>query len=137
MTLASQVCRKHSRDGWALDDVINYSEVLRQERDEVRKGPDEGVYIYGLFVDGAKWEKTKDKLVDSDPKVLFAPLPVLWITGTQAGSNKGNKDMFYSCPVYKAPKRTGLNFITSVDLRTEDPPSRWVLRGVALLTTTD
>lgn len=39
--------------------------------------------------------------------------------------------------MYKAPKRTGLNFITSVDLKTEDAPSKWVLRGVALLTTTD
>jgi dynein heavy chain len=33
-----EVCRKHSKDGWALDDVINSTEVLRQERDEVRKG---------------------------------------------------------------------------------------------------
>merc|ERR1712167_559041 len=36
-----EVCRKHAKDNWALDDVINSSEVLRQERDEVKKGPDE------------------------------------------------------------------------------------------------
>eukprot|EP00965_Chrysotila_dentata_P241172 6204131-Pleurochrysis_carterae.AAC.1 len=132
-----EVCRKHTKDSWALDDVVDSSEVLRQEREEVRKGPEEGIYIYGLFLDGAKWDKTKDKLVDSDPKVLFAALPVLWITGALASASKGDKNIYYTCPVYKAPKRTGLNFITAVDLRSEDAPSKWILRGVALLTTTD
>ena len=131
------MCRKHAKENWALDDVINSSEVLRQERDEVKKGPDEGIYIYGLFLDCARWEKPKDRLADSEPKVLFAPLPVLWITGCLASALKGDKNMYYTCPCYKAPKRTGLNYITAVDLRTEDPPMKWILRGVALLTTID
>ena len=132
-----EVCRKHAKENWALDDVINSSEVLRQERDEVKKGPDEGIYIYGLYLDCARWEKPKDRLADSEPKVLFAPLPVLWITGCLASALKGDKNMYYTCPCYKAPKRTGLNYITAVDLRTEDPPMKWILRGVALLTTID
>ena len=132
-----EVCRKHSKDNWALDDVINYSEVLKQERDEVKKGPDEGVYIYGLFLDCARWEKAKDRLADSEPKVLFSPLPVLWITGTQASTLKGDKNTYYSCPTYKAPRRTGLNYITSVELRTDDAATKWTLRGVCLLTSVD
>ena len=52
-----EVCRKHAKEGWALDDVINLTEVLRAERDEVRKGPDEGCYFYGLFLEGCKWDK--------------------------------------------------------------------------------
>ena len=83
-----EVCRKHAKDNWALDDVMNYSEVLKQEKDEVKKGPDEGIYVHGLFLDCAKWDKAKDKLADSDPKVLFAPLPVLWITGVQHTEKK-------------------------------------------------
>ena len=132
-----EVCRKHSRDGWALDDVINYSEVLKQEREEVKKGPEEGVYIYGLFLDCARWEKAKDRLADSEPKVLFAPLPVLWITGTQASTLKGDKNVYYDCPTYKAPRRTGLNYITSVLLRTDETALKWTLRGVCLLTSVD
>jgi dynein heavy chain len=140
-----EVCRKHSRDGWALDDVVNSSEVLKQEREEVKKGPEEGIYIYGLYLDCAKWDKERGKLADMDPKVLFAPLPVLWITGVLESSGKGDNKLpklptrkgFYTCPTYKAPKRTGLNFITPVDLRTEDPAMKWVLRGVALMTTID
>merc|ERR1719482_2686938 len=72
-----EVCRKHNKEGWALDDVVNLTKVVNMEKEEVRKGPDEGVYIYGLFLDGCRWDKPGNKLADSVPKVLFAPLPVL------------------------------------------------------------
>ena len=64
-----EVCRKHAKDQWALDDVVNHTEVLRHERDEVRKGPDEGIYIYGLFLEGCRWDKAGNRLADSEPKV--------------------------------------------------------------------
>merc|ERR1712146_497672 len=48
-----EVCRKHNKEGWAPDDVVNLTKVVNTEREEVRKGPDEGVYIYGLFLDGS------------------------------------------------------------------------------------
>merc|ERR1712159_305278 len=79
-----EVCRKHAKESWAPDDVVNYSEVRKEERDDVRKGPDDGVYIYGLYLDGARWDKHGNKLIDSEPKVRFAQLPVLWITGSLA-----------------------------------------------------
>jgi len=133
-----EVCRKHSKDGWALDDVVNSTEVLKAERDEVRKGPDEGSYFYGLFLEGCRWDKPGNKLADSEPKVLFAPLPVLHVTGVLADRDKsGSGTPQYTCPCYKNPKRTGLNFIFEVNLRSEEHPSKWVLRGVCLLTSTD
>ena len=70
-------------------------------------------------------------------QVLFAPLPVLWITGSLATASKADKNMYYDAPLYKAPRRTGLNFISSVQLRTEEQPQKWTLRGVALLATID
>ena len=88
----------------------------------------------------AHWGEYHDEVWGTrvtDPKVLFAPLPVLWITGCLATASKGDKNVYYDCPVYKAPRRTGLNFIASVLLRTEDTPTKWTLRGVALLATID
>jgi hypothetical protein len=108
-----EVCRKHSKEGWALDDVVNLTKVVNMEREEVRKGPDEGVYIYGLFLDGCRWDKSGNKLADSVPKVLFAPLPVLLVTG-QLQSERKLDAYSYSAPCYKNKTRRGLNFIFPV-----------------------
>ena len=115
--------------------VNNFVHNLGAEREEVRKGPDEGCYFHGLFLEGCKWDKPGNKLADSLPKVLFAALPVLLVTGVLASDKKS--DMYaYSCPCYKNPKRGGLNFVFAVDLRSEDPPQKWILRGVSLLAST-
>ena len=37
----------------------------------------------------------------------------------------------------KVPQWQYAHFVFDVDLRTEDPPARWILRGVCLLTTKD
>jgi len=128
-----EVCRKHVKENWALDDVTSTYEVQKAEKDEVRRGPEEGVYIYGFFLDGCKWDKDKGKLVDSDPKVLFAPLPVILISACLQSAKKNDPKHTYVCPLYKNPKRTGLNFITPVDLRTEEDTDKWTMRGVCLL----
>jgi dynein heavy chain, axonemal len=38
-------------------------------KEEPKKKPEDGAYIYGLFVEGAKWNYNKMKLDESDPKV--------------------------------------------------------------------
>jgi dynein heavy chain len=52
------------------------------------------------------------------------------------GKDKVTKGV-YEAPTYRVKKRTGLNFISTFPLRTEDPPSKWVMRGVALLCSVD
>ena len=64
--------------------------------------------------------------------MIYASLPVLLVTG-QLQSDKKADVYSYVCPCYKNPKRGGLNFIFEVDLRSEDPPQKWILRGVSLL----
>lgn len=110
---------------------------MPQEKDDLRRGPEEGVYIYGLFLDGCKWDKGKDRLVDSDPKVLYAQLPVIHIGAVLGVNKRFSPNEVYSCPLYKTPKRTGLNFVTAIELRTDEPPFKWVLRGVCLLCSKD
>ena len=83
--MKQEVNRKHAGDRWALDDVVMTAEVLHPPRDAdaIREPPAEGVYIYGLFLDGCAWSHKEGRLVDSDPKKLFCPLPVLHVTGVQ------------------------------------------------------
>ena len=134
--MKQDVSRKHAADKWALDDVVMTSEVTHpaKEFEQLREGPSEGVYIYGLYLDGASWNAKENKLVDAEPKKLYSPLPVLYVTGVLANQRK--TDGIYQAPAYRVKKRTGLNYITAFDLRTEEPASHWIMRGAALLCTT-
>ncbi len=90
----------------------------------------EGVYIYGLSLDGASWDRRNARLVDPQPKVLFTTLPVVHMYAIQA---QAQDPRLYACPVYKKPMRTDLNYITFIVLRTVQNPDFWTLRGVAAL----
>ncbi|XP_058258291.1 dynein axonemal heavy chain 5 isoform X2 [Hemibagrus wyckioides] len=116
--------------GWALDRMVLCNEVTKWMKDDITVPPQEGVYVYGLYLDGASWDRRNCRLIDSKPKVLFEMMPVI----RMFAENNGVKDpRFYSCPIYKKPVRTDLNYIAAVDLKTTQPPEYWTLRGVALL----
>ncbi|XP_019488822.1 PREDICTED: dynein heavy chain 8, axonemal, partial [Hipposideros armiger] len=127
--MRQEVTRAHK--GWALDSVTIHNEVLRQTKEEITSPPVEGVYIYGLYMDGAAWDRRKGKITESMPKVLFTQLPVLHIFAVNSIAPKDPK--LYVCPIYKKPRRTDLTFITVVYLPTDLSPDHWILRGVALL----
>ncbi|KAM6185105.1 dynein axonemal heavy chain 8 [Rhynchocyon petersi] len=127
--MRQEVTRAHK--GWALDSVTIHNDVLRQTKEEITSPPGEGVYIYGLYMDGAAWDRRNGKLTESTPKVLFTQLPVLHIFAINSTAPKDPK--LYVCPIYKKPRRTDLTFITVVYLRTVLSPDHWILRGVALL----
>uniref|UniRef100_A0A8D0S8D7 AAA+ ATPase domain-containing protein n=1 Tax=Sus scrofa TaxID=9823 RepID=A0A8D0S8D7_PIG len=116
--------------GWALDNMVLCNEVTKWMKDDVSAPPTEGVYVYGLYLEGAGWDKRNMKLIESKPKVLFELMPVIRI---YAENNTVRDSRLYSCPIYKKPVRTDLNYIAAVDLRTAQAPEHWVLRGVALL----
>uniref|UniRef100_A0AAR2JKW7 AAA+ ATPase domain-containing protein n=1 Tax=Pygocentrus nattereri TaxID=42514 RepID=A0AAR2JKW7_PYGNA len=116
--------------GWALDRMVLCNEVTKWMKDDITQPPQEGVYVYGLYLEGAGWDRRNCRLTDSKPKVLFEMMPVV----RMYAENNGVKDSrHYSCPIYKKPVRTDPNCIAAVDLRTSHPPEYWILRGVALL----
>jgi len=79
--MRQEVTRAHK--GWALDSVAVHNDVLKQTKEEVGgASPQEGVYVYGLFMEGAGWDKNQSKIVESSPKVLYAPMPVVHIFAT-------------------------------------------------------
>uniref|UniRef100_A0A3Q3G9U0 Dynein, axonemal, heavy chain 5 n=1 Tax=Labrus bergylta TaxID=56723 RepID=A0A3Q3G9U0_9LABR len=109
--------------GWALDRMVLCNDVTRWMKDDITQPPTEGVYVYGLYLEGAGWDRRSCKLIDSKPKVLFEMMPVIRMYDSR----------LYSCPVYKKPVRTDMNYIAAVDLKTPLSPEHWILRGVALL----
>ena len=132
-----EVTRAHAADKWALDGVALNSEVTEYDRvEQVRNPPPEGVYISGLFLDGATWDKSVNSLAESAPKVLFCDMPILFVTAVTKSQRKGaDLGPFggFVCPVYKYVKRTDKYIIFSVTLACQQKPEHWILRGVALL----
>ena len=139
-----EVTRKHVAEGenWALDDVVFHTEVTEFQRpDQVRQAPKEGVFVHGLFMDGAAWSAAEGTLIESAPKVLYAELPVLWVTAVtqaQAKSRSGDFGPFggYEMPCYKYTNRGDRYLVFMVTMPTRDHrPRHWALRGAALLCT--
>ena len=92
-----------------------------------------GVYVYGLFLDGAGWDKKNARLTEPTPKVLFVPIPIIHIFAVNLKEYVRDPKL-YLCPIYKKPRRTDLTYITAVSLKSNhQPPEHWILRGVALL----
>lgn len=95
-------------------------------------------------MDGAAWSNSESSLVESAPKKLFSPMPVMLVTAVTktAKKNIANSNTYgpfgpYECPVYKYPSRTDRYLIFSVLLATsQQKPLHWILRGVALLCST-
>ena len=126
---AQEVTRAHK--GWALDSVVLHNDITKLMKEDISSPPQEGVYVYGLFLEGAGWDRRNCKLIEPTNKVLFTPLPVAHIYAINTVFQPGTR--FYACPVYKKPRRTDLTFITALLLQTSQNPDYWVLRGAALL----
>ena len=111
--------------------------------EEEPPAPENGVNIYGMYLEGCRWDKDLMLLNESSPKVLFDRCPMLWL---RPGRDSDMKVFnFYDCPVYKTSERRGVlsttghstNFVMFMKLPTDKDPAHWVRRGVALLTQLD
>uniref|UniRef100_A0A1A9WR67 AAA+ ATPase domain-containing protein n=1 Tax=Glossina brevipalpis TaxID=37001 RepID=A0A1A9WR67_9MUSC len=127
--MKQEVARAHQ--GWALDQVSMTNEVLKINLDEAKKPPKEGIYVHGLFLDGAGWDRKTSRLIESANKVLYVLMPVVHISAINSVAPKSPK--LYQCPVYKKINRTDLNYISPLWLNTVKNPDHWIIRGVALL----
>ncbi|XP_065826535.1 dynein axonemal heavy chain 3-like isoform X2 [Oscarella lobularis] len=113
-------------------------DVIRDDVEITEKPPD-GVYIKGLFLDGARFDREKMVIGESLPKILFDPLPRIWLRPGEKSKFKPKPT--YSCPVYKTSARKGTlsttghstNYVLSMNLPSDMEQSHWVNRGVASL----
>ena len=74
--------------GLALDNMILRTTVLNIDKPkDIAEKPEEGAYIHGFFLQGAKWEpgrgQDQGNLMDMIPKELYPELPVVHVTAIE------------------------------------------------------
>ncbi|XP_063042411.1 dynein axonemal heavy chain 2 [Engraulis encrasicolus] len=102
--------------------------------------PKEGVYIRGLYLEGAGWDKKNSCLVEAEPMQLVSPMPTIHFRPVE--NRKKMAKSMYLCPCYYFPVRSGgagrASFVVAVDLKSGALPfDHWVKRGTALLMSLD
>jgi dynein heavy chain len=104
-------------------DTVSFSFVMRDElAEELTSKPEDGCYVYGLYLEGARWDKGERSLIDPKPKELFSPMPTIHLLPEQHRANRSGG--IYRCPVYKVLTRTGTlsttghstNFVTWIEI---------------------
>nr|XP_040043942.1 dynein heavy chain 2, axonemal isoform X1 [Gasterosteus aculeatus aculeatus] len=102
--------------------------------------PKDGVYVRGLFLEGAGWCQMTSCLVEAEPMKMVCPFPTIHFKPVE-NRKKAAKSM-YLCPCYYYPVRSGgadrPSFVVGIELKSGSvTPDHWIKRGTALLMSVD
>jgi len=118
-------------------DVLSWEFVVNTtEAKEIMAPPKEGVYVAGMFLEGAGWDSELCCLQEPNPMELTLQMPVIQFKPSES-KRKGNKGI-YPCPCYYYQIRTGSrerpSYMLTVDLKSgKSEADHWIKRGTALL----
>lgn len=131
-------------------DRISMETRVQSEHDETKytEKPEHGCYMYGLFMEGARWDAEKFIVEESLPKELFTKFPPFllypMVDFVDPGGTytKPSEKGYYLIPMYKILTRAGVlsttghstNFVTALTVPSEKDGNHWIKRGVALFT---
>jgi len=117
-----------------IDTLVLDFEILAV--DSVTSPPEDGLYLSGFYLEGAKWETFKLDEMDQSTMIQNLPL-ILCRAKLPKFITTSNKFEYYHCPVYKSSSRGQSNFVTSIRLPTTLPERHWTKRSVVMLTHLD
>ena len=110
--------------------VAEGSQEEKKSPEEVTDASRDGSYIYGLTMEGARWDTNAMAISTSLPKEMFCGMPV--ILAKAIPIDKAEFKETFMCPVYKVQQR-GHTFVFKANLKTKVSEQVWIIAGVALL----
>ena len=104
---------------------------------EVTEKPEDGCYIYGIFLEGSRWDAKKHYISNPYPKELFSDLPMIQLLPIE--DRVAPTEGIYNCPMYKVESRRGTlsttghstNFVMYMEISSKELEDTWIRAGVA------
>lgn len=104
---------------------------------DIQEKPEDGCYVYGIYLEGARWDNKKHQITQPKPKELFSDLPLLHLLPVP--NKEVASEGIYKCPLYKVVSRAGTlsttghstNFVMEIDLPTKEKEDLWIRAGLA------
>ncbi|XP_058476444.1 dynein axonemal heavy chain 3-like [Solea solea] len=120
-------------------DYIGFEFEVTKAEHSMDEKPEDGAYVRGLFMEGARWDRETMFIGESFPKILFDTLPIIKLCPGEMANFK--HENIYLSPVYKTSARRGTlsttghstNYVMSIELPSDKPQKHWINRGVACL----
>jgi len=113
-----------------LDKLVIQTDVTRKTVEQTDARARDGAYIYGLYMEGARWNWNSGLMEESLPREMACALPVICARAVLV--DKQEKNGVFRCPVYKTQRR-GDSYVFTAGLRTKAPSTKWTLAGVVLV----
>lgn len=136
----TSVLQDHSRKSGIAIDQLNFKfEFKATDPSTLTAGPENGCYIDGLLMEGARYDLQKSSLVSSEIDApMYEPSPMIHFNPEK--DYKPPKDL-YAMPLYKTILRKGAlsptghstNFVLTIYCPTKEDPVTWVLNGAAFI----
>ncbi|XP_061442923.1 dynein axonemal heavy chain 11 isoform X1 [Rhineura floridana] len=118
------------KNNWSLDKMCLTTDVTKKSREDYGHPPREGAYIFGLFMEGARWDIQAGVITEARLNDLSPVMPVIFVRAIPVDRQEIKN--IYKCPVYKTKIR-GPTYVWTFNLKSKEKPAKWVLAGVALL----
>ncbi|CAF4716798.1 unnamed protein product [Rotaria socialis] len=116
-------------------DQLSWEFEVNQTEDKYLSNIDDGVYVTGLYLEGAGWDRKQGTLCEAKSMELVTIIPTIHFKPVE--HKKKSAKGFYIAPCYYSSSRVG-PFIVAVELKTGSMPvEHWIKRATALLMNLD
>jgi len=127
--------RKYNKEIDRLEFLYKFKSGTLKPTD-VKEPPPDGIYVYGMFLEGARFDSDASYLRDSEPKILYTNIPIMHFD--PVFDRETPKDV-YRCPIYKVLSRRGVlsttghstNFVIYLEVPSDQSEDIWIRAGVA------